>query len=171
MTDKREKEQTPGPPGAEILEQVFRCNAALYGFDIWSFDEWLAAMEDCGAKKELTERRQWAREAIQIGAINTDALLRHLEWMMLRWKYIERTDFLVPLARAGKAIDDGRRKPKRPELQAWIDTQVSRATGETARHLWNRAPDWITDPDDGIGFDRFTKRITASRKRAGVGRK
>lgn len=107
MATKRTTEQTPGPPGAETLEQVFRCNAALYGFDIWSFDEWLAAMDDCGAKRELIERRQLAREAIQIGAINTDALLRHLEWMLLRWKYIRRTDYLMPLARTGRGVKAG----------------------------------------------------------------
>lgn len=71
----------------------------------------------------------------------------------------------------GRALDAARRKPKRPELQRWIDSQVIKAMDETARELWVRAPSWITDPDDGIGFDRFTKRVTAARKKAGIGRK
>jgi hypothetical protein len=55
----------------------------------------------------------------------------------------------------------GTHKQKRPELQEWIDQAVS-VGRETAKELWNRAPEWITDQ---IGFDRFTKRVTEARKK------
>lgn len=68
----------------------------------------------------------------------------------------------------GRAIDAGRRKPKRQELQEWVNREVAKATGETAEQLWARTPDWITEQ---IGLDRFRKRFTRARNAAGVGRK
>ncbi len=91
-------------------EELFSTMAALEGFDITGFDAWLAGMDECGAKRELTERRQWAKDAVQYGAVNRDALLRHLEWMLLRWKYIRRTDYLLPLARTGDKVKRGGKK-------------------------------------------------------------
>lgn len=151
-------------------DEIFQVVAALNGFDIQGFDEWLNRMEPCGAKDELSERRRWAWEAVRPGPgnINHDALLRHLEWMLLRWKYIRREEYILPLARSGKLIDDARKKPKRAELQQWIDKQVSNRTGETAKQIWERAPQKFRDD---IGFERFTKRVTAARKKAGIGRK
>lgn len=75
----------------------------------------------------------------------------------------------APQAKRDKARQDGTKKPREPVagLQAWIDAQVKRATGETAGQLWERAPEWLTD---AIGFDRFRKRVTAARKTAGMGR-
>lgn len=62
----------------------------------------------------------------------------------------------------------GTRKPRHPEVQDWINRQVARQTGETAKELWARAPYEVTDV---IGFDRFQKRLSAARKVAGIGRK
>lgn len=69
---------------------------------------------------------------------------------------------------AGRGIIEGRRKPKRPALQKWIEDQIGRNENETTREIWERAPARITDE---IGFDRFTKRVSAARKTLGVGRK
>lgn len=93
-----------------ITDEMFRTMAALQGFDINGFDEWLAGMEECGAKLELTQRRQWAKDAIQYDSVNRDALLRHLEWMLLRWKYIRREEYILPLARAGDRVKKGGQK-------------------------------------------------------------
>lgn len=55
----------------------------------------------------------------------------------------------------------GTRKPKRPEVQKWIDDAVARDPAATAKELWGKRPGWL---DDQIGFDRFQKRVTAARK-------
>lgn len=62
----------------------------------------------------------------------------------------------------------GTRKPRRPEVQEWINRQVARQTGETAKEIWDRAPYDVTDL---IGWERFKKRYAQARKDAGIGRK
>lgn len=165
MVTKKPKKKPPAEAGADVADEIFCTMAALEGFDIQGFDRWHAALDDCGAKLELAERRAWAKAEIKPGAINREALLRHLEWMLLRWKYIKREEYILPLARAGKAIDTGRKKPKRPVVQAWIEAEVRKNTGETAEQLFNRAPEWLTDQ---LALDRFRKRYTTARKSAGL---
>lgn len=149
-------------------EEIFAARYALQGFDLDVFDQWLSTLVDCGAKTELIERRELALAAFCKDPNNKDATVRHLDWILVRWREIRREQFLLPLARAGKVVDEARRKPKRPELQEWIDKQVAACAGETIKDLWRRAPDWVSDE---IGFDRFTKRVAAARKKAGIGRK
>jgi len=144
----------------------FATTCIFRGFNLPEFDLWLSALRDCGAKIELLERRKNALAALWEN--NEDSLARHLEWMMLRRLIIERNDFMLPLAKSGKAVTDGRKLPKRREVQKWIDAEVAKKTAETAKKLWSRAPDWLTDQ---IGFDRFQKRFTQARKKAGNGRK
>ena len=165
MSARKLKKPAPASAGADVADEVFCTMAALEGFDIQGFDRWHAALDECGAKLELAERRAWAKAEIKPGAINRDALLRHLEWMLLRWKYIKREEYILPLARAGKAIDTGRKKPKRPDVQAWIEAEVGKGTGETAEQLFNRAPEWLSDQ---IALDRFRKRYAVARKNNGL---
>lgn len=58
-----------------------------------------------------------------------------------------------------QARQNGTKKKRRPEVQAWIKERSKLAL--TTRELWDMAPDWITDQ---IGFHRFQKRVTAARK-------
>ena len=145
----------------------FATSCTFRGFNLPEFDLWLSAMGDCGAKKELLERRKLAFDAFFRNS-EEDSIARHLEWMMLRRQMIERDSFLRPLAKLGKAVTDGRKLPKRPKVQKWIDAEVAKKTAETAKKLWSRAPVWLTDE---IGFDRFQKRFTQARKNARNGRK
>jgi hypothetical protein len=62
---------------------------------------------------------------------------------------------------------EGTRKPRRPEVDAWIDGQLKANPAAKSPALWGDAPEWITEQ---IGEDRFAKRVTAARKR-GKGRK
>ena len=86
--------------------EAFAIDCALHGFDLPKFDLWLGAMESCGAKEELLERRQWAWEAVRRDQPK-DSLLRHLEWMLLRWRYIRREEYILPLARTGDRVKKG----------------------------------------------------------------
>jgi hypothetical protein len=56
----------------------------------------------------------------------------------------------------------GTRKPRRPEVDKWIDEALKRDSSARAPALWANAPQWLTDQ---IGEDRFKKRVTAARKR------
>ncbi len=79
-----------------ISDEAFTTYAALMGFDIQGFDKWLPKLQGTGAYTELTERREAAKVAAS--ALNESELLRHLEWLLLRWKWITRADALAPLA-------------------------------------------------------------------------
>lgn len=56
----------------------------------------------------------------------------------------------------------GTRKERRPKITQWITKQLARRPGVKSPELWTDAPDWITDD---IGYDRFSKRVTAARKK------
>lgn len=56
----------------------------------------------------------------------------------------------------------GLRKPRKPEIDKWMDRQLSRDSELKSPEAWRRAPEWITDD---IGYDRFAKRMTKARKR------
>lgn len=74
-----------------------------------------------------------------------------------------REAVFLPLLQRDRDRQNGTRKPKRPEIDAWIDGQLKRNGAAKSPALWQNAPDWITDQ---IGFDRFAKRVTKARKRA-----
>ena len=71
-------------------EEAFKVYAALQGFDIQGFDRWLPSLQGYGAFVELTERRQAALEAML--ANDESTALRHMEWMLLQWRRIDRGD-------------------------------------------------------------------------------
>ena len=104
MASKKTKEKgAPSGASEAVKEEMFQWMAAFKGFDIRGFDKWHSELGDCGARRELSERRELAKEAATKN--NTDALLRHLEWMLLRWKYIQREDYILPLARTGDKVN------------------------------------------------------------------
>jgi hypothetical protein len=142
-TEKRAAKATP----IAVVEEMFQWLAVLNGFDIRGFDSWHSSLQECGAKKELTERRALAVNAALEN--NSDGLLRHLEWMLLRWKEIRREDYVLPLARTGKKVisgaaeenmqrkadaDDRRRDWQARAERKWADPQHSnKGTSEIAR--------------------------------------
>ena len=56
----------------------------------------------------------------------------------------------------------GTKAPRFPECDEWMDAQLRRQPDAKAPDLWKRAPDWISDR---LAYDRFSKRVTAARKR------
>lgn len=83
---------------AEESEGI-RIYCDLQGFDLPRFDAWLATLEDEPVHRELVERRNLAVAAIW--ANDEQRALRHLEWMLLRWRWIKRSDALMPMAMLG----------------------------------------------------------------------
>lgn len=71
-------------------DEALQVYAALQGFDIQGFDRWLPSLQGYGAFVELTERRQAALEAML--ANDESTALRHMEWMLLQWRRIDRGD-------------------------------------------------------------------------------
>lgn len=63
---------------------------------------------------------------------------------------------------------EGTKKERRPNINAWINKQMKRTPKATRPELWDMAPDWLTDE---IGRDRFLKRVSKVRKKNGMGRK
>ena len=85
-----------------INEEKFQIYAALQGFDIVGFDKWLPTLKGKdkgkGAYDELVERRSEAMDSMK----DEQRFLRHLEWMLLRWRWITRADALAPWAALGQ---------------------------------------------------------------------
>ncbi len=167
MTAKKSAKQPPAEAGAspDELADAWRVWLSLrWGFDILGE---LDAKADsipatAGARTEYFRYRDGLLQALEA---HDDA--RAELYLPLMWRTVQAA-LGKPFAAAGIAVIEGRKKPKRPEVQAWIEGDLSRHPGDTAAQRWNRAPDWITDD---IGPDRFTKRVTAARKKAGIGRK
>lgn len=88
---------------ANTQQVAFAVACMLYGFNLPEFDLWLSALENCGAKTELLERRKLAWEATRNNKPE-DSRKRHLEWMLLRWQNIRREEFILPLARTGQKV-------------------------------------------------------------------
>jgi hypothetical protein len=108
----------------------------LQGFDLPRFDAWLATLEGVPVHRELTERRTLALAAIR--ANDEQRALRHLEWMLLRWRWIKRSDALVPMAMLGAERSKqlsafaakgnaSRRKFTAADKQQWRDLVASDA--------------------------------------------
>jgi hypothetical protein len=93
--------------------------------------------------------------------------------------------FKAHLGRARKAVtmiwaeprlvrDDkrqaGTRKPRLPDVDDWLDRQLSRDQGAKSPALWARFEAHYESmrDDPPIGIHRFKKRVTASRQRLGI---
>ena len=83
---------------------LFAIWCELSGFDLGAFDSWLGRLPACGAREELTARRALAETALLTPPSNPDAALRHLEWLMLRRREIQREDAILPLAKQSHRI-------------------------------------------------------------------
>lgn len=130
------------------------------GFGIVDFDVWLASIGECGAQRELRVRRELAEDALREN--KQDVMRGHLEWMYLRRRAIERETALLPLAKRDAARQEGTRKRRRRDVDAWIDAQLKANPAAKSPALWSAAPEWITEQ---IGEERFAKRVTDARKR------
>jgi hypothetical protein len=69
---------------------------------------------------------------------------------------------VIPRVRRDFNLQMSKRKAKRPELDKWIDQQFSADPTLKSPELWSRLPQRFKD---NIGEDRFSKRVTAGRKR------
>jgi hypothetical protein len=118
-------------------DEAFTTYAAIQGFDIQGFDRWLPTLVGTGAFDELTQRRQAALEAML--ANDEATVLRHLEWMLQRWREIDRSDKLraKKKERQTEASESGaaKRKETASEAQAIADKWFSLA--------------WAKDPNVG----------------------
>lgn len=131
----------------------------------------LVAASPPGRIERLREHPELAERADKLAA-RFKELGGTADWRLMN--DIAQAEFhALYLSAADKVIRDnarqsGTRKPRNPELQAWIDREAKRTPDATAAELWDRAPDWVTDQ---IGIDRFRKRLSAARKTLGMGRK
>lgn len=113
-------------------EEGFKVYAALQGFDIQGFDRWLPSLEGTGAYDELMQRRKAAMAAAV--ASNDAEALRHLEWMLVRWKWISRANALEPMAALGQKFKpQGRGKgPIRKKIEQLLKKNPKATNAE----LW-----------------------------------
>ena len=125
MTTKRTTKKPAAKAAGDIGEEAFRIMAVLNGFDIVEFDAWLARLGECGALRELTQRRELAKAATL--ANNEDGALRHLEWMQRRQHEIVKSDSIAPIVKRDAARQAGTRKPRNVASPAWHDEAVRHA--------------------------------------------
>jgi hypothetical protein len=125
------------------------CN--LNGFDLFAFNRWLTALEPCGVKDELTERLDAAFDAAMSG--NTDAALRHLEWMLLRRRGIGRVEYLAPLAKLGAKFDRGGRGkgPVRKAVERLLQKNGKMTTAELWEAIKRKPPKGYVPRENRIG--------------------
>jgi hypothetical protein len=89
---------------------------------------------------------------------------------MYRTHLFNRTDAAVNAKFAERDLkrQAGTKRPRRPEVDKWIDQQLENNPGARSPALWAAAPEWLTDQ---LGEDRFAKRVTDARKRKKVASK
>ena len=114
-----------------VKEEAFQTYAALQGFDIQGFDKWLPTLQGTGAYSELIERRNEAIAAMK----DEQKFLRHLEWMLVRWKWINRVDALAPMASLGKKFQ-GKGKGKSP-LRKKIEQHIKKNPDAKNLGIWD----------------------------------
>lgn len=118
-----------------VEREAFSVYCALVGFDLAGFDAWLATLGECGAQRELAERRQMAWTALR--GSSTEGALRHLEWLQSRRREIQSLDVLVPIARRGKPFVDrhGRGEGPVKRLVRMVLPQLERRLNRQATPL------------------------------------
>ncbi len=113
-------------------DEAFKVYAAIMGFDIKGFDQWLPSLEGTGAFDELKQRRSAAIDAMLLNDEATS--LRHLEWMLIRWKWITRSNALLPMAALGQKF-----KPKgrgKGPIRKKIEQLLKKNPKATNAELW-----------------------------------
>jgi len=114
--------------------EAFRTYCVLMGFDLVGFDAWLSTLEGEPVHKELTGRRALAWAAIR--ANDEQRGLRHLEWMLLRWRWIKRADALVPLAMLGDKFKRGRRRGTIGAVRKFVTVYMKKHPAAKAADVW-----------------------------------
>lgn len=68
---------------------------------------------------------------------------------------------------------EGTRKLRHPEINEWIEQQLHRQPDAKSPVLWDRRPEYISDPREyePIQFEAFARRVTAVRGKLGLKRK
>ena len=86
--------------------------ALLFDLDLAGFDEWLSEIDDCPAKRELTERRAKmvdrlkAAKQIEYNAVDDEscpALKRDAEFLKTQWLSLKKDAVALPLVKKEKA--------------------------------------------------------------------
>ena len=114
--------------------EAFRTYCVLVGFDLFDFDAWLTTLEGEPVHEELTERRALAWDAIR--ANDEQQALRHLEWMMLRWRWIARADALFPLAQLGAKFTGGREPGTVGAVRKFVRRHLAKHPDAKAQEVW-----------------------------------
>lgn len=104
----------------------------------------------CTAEIEAGDTRSACQAAARA------ALATHLVWTLVE------QEGLIAKANRDTKRQAGPHKPKRPEIDSWIDRQLQIDASAKSPELWSGAPGWITDQ---IGERRFAARVTQARKR------
>lgn len=128
----------------------------LRGFDWDEHVKFVDDLGDCGAAGELREYLAAVEAAVEDQ--DDKALELNIRLLRVRRRDIETEPEIL----RDRRRQNGTRKPRRPELQQWIDEQVKRKPAAKSPALWKTAPEWITEQ---VGFDRFSKRVTTARKK------
>jgi len=128
------KKRKPAPDDRDELS--FRIASMLCGFDLAAFDVWFAALRPCAARDELLELRRKARAAFL--TTGTESAKPFLELMHVRRIFIQRDEFLLPLARKGEPFNRGKPKGAAGPLRKLVRTMLARKGNRklTARELW-----------------------------------
>jgi hypothetical protein len=154
---------------ADGSDPLWRCNddeqmqfaiaCELYGFDLPAHDLWIMDLPSAALKELCLQHRSRAHETLRTN--NRSAAKLHLETLFFLKRLERREDYLLPLARRDAKRQKGVKLPRRPDIDHWIETQLSRLPDAKPSHLWQMAPETITDQ---IGYERFRMRVAKSKK-------
>jgi len=109
--------------------------------------------------KQALSMARWGTRCIAEGDASGAA-----EYSLEAFRYANRAELLegpAKLVARDAKRQAGTRKPRRPDIDEWLNAQLDKDSGAKAPGLWSVAPDWITD---AIGEDAFKKRVTVARK-------
>lgn len=155
---------------ADGSDPLWRCNddeqmqfavaCELYGFDLPAHDQWVMELPSAPLKELCLQHRSLAHETLRTN--NRSAAKLHLETLFFLKRLERREGYLLPLARRDAKRQKGTRSPRRPDIDRWIETQLSRRPDAKTKDLWLTAPETVTDQ---IGDDAFRKRVCKQRKK------
>ena len=106
----------------------------LLGLDLRVFDEWLDGLDDCLAKRELSDRRrrldEWLEKQTQFKLNLEDddscaVLKRHVEFIKTRWSEIAHDNAKTPYTKMGlKLSRDNSDRGKQGAQARWAGVQT-----------------------------------------------
>ena len=135
----------------------------FFKFDLLAFDEWLDGLDDCPAKRELSDRRrrldEWLEKHGQFKLNLEDedscaALKRHVEFLKVRWREIAHDNAKMRYTRIGlkrsrKQSDSG----KRGAEARWAGVQGLSDIYEMLAKQTDELDDWIPASDLWLEFN------------------